>query len=357
MRPSLLDPLFAPAASLPGIGPKNAKLFDRLLDKSARARAWSTCCSICRRRPSTGARGRRSATPCPTRSSTIEATGRPSIASRRSPRSQAPFKVLVEDDTGDVELVFFLANHEWVRSTPAGRRDALDLRQARAVGRPAADRPSRPGDGRRRVRPPAGGRAGLRPDRGPLSAHRRPRRRGALKRAAAAAGMDRRRHARAGSTLPGFAEALARDAPPERRRATSTRPARRRPASPMTNCSPTSSRCCSCGRACAPSPAARIRAEGALGRAHRGRAAVRADRRAEAGDRRDPRRSQGREADDPAPAGRRRLGQDDRRAARDGRRGRSGTAGGDDGADRNARPPALSSAWRRSPRRPACGSR
>ena len=31
-------------------------------------------------------------------------------------RSRAPFKVLVEDDTGDVELVFFLANHDWVRS-------------------------------------------------------------------------------------------------------------------------------------------------------------------------------------------------------------------------------------------------
>ena len=33
MRPSLLDPLFAPASALPGIGPKNAKLFDRLLDR------------------------------------------------------------------------------------------------------------------------------------------------------------------------------------------------------------------------------------------------------------------------------------------------------------------------------------
>ncbi|MGH6836075.1 MAG: ATP-dependent DNA helicase RecG, partial [Methylocella sp.] len=40
MRPSLLNPLFATAASLPGIGPKNAKLLDRLLagsDKEARA--------------------------------------------------------------------------------------------------------------------------------------------------------------------------------------------------------------------------------------------------------------------------------------------------------------------------------
>ena len=31
MRPSLLDPLFASAASLPGIGPKNAQLLDRLM--------------------------------------------------------------------------------------------------------------------------------------------------------------------------------------------------------------------------------------------------------------------------------------------------------------------------------------
>ena len=32
-----------------------------------------------------------------------------------SPRSKAPFKVLVEDETGDVELVFFLANIEWIK--------------------------------------------------------------------------------------------------------------------------------------------------------------------------------------------------------------------------------------------------
>ena len=38
MRPSLLDPLFAPASALAGIGPKNAKLFDRLLDRREGAR-------------------------------------------------------------------------------------------------------------------------------------------------------------------------------------------------------------------------------------------------------------------------------------------------------------------------------
>ena len=38
MRPAILDPLFAPASALPGVGPKNAKLFDKLLDRPQGAR-------------------------------------------------------------------------------------------------------------------------------------------------------------------------------------------------------------------------------------------------------------------------------------------------------------------------------
>lgn len=38
MRPALLDPLFAPLSTLPGVGPKNAKLFDRLLGRADGAR-------------------------------------------------------------------------------------------------------------------------------------------------------------------------------------------------------------------------------------------------------------------------------------------------------------------------------
>ncbi len=114
MRPSLLDPLFAPAGSLPGIGPKNAKLFDRLLDKPQGARVVDVLfhlpyATVDRRlRPKI-----RDA--IPDTIVTIEAK----VTEHREPpnaRSRAPFKVLVEDDTGDVELVFFLANHDWVRS-------------------------------------------------------------------------------------------------------------------------------------------------------------------------------------------------------------------------------------------------
>ncbi len=114
MRPSLLDPLFAPAGTLPGIGPKNAKLFDRLLDKPQGARVVDVLFHLPystldrRSRPKI-----RDAVPGTI--VTIEAR----VTEHReppSPRSRAPFKVLVEDDTGDVELVFFLANHQWVRS-------------------------------------------------------------------------------------------------------------------------------------------------------------------------------------------------------------------------------------------------
>ena len=36
MRPPVLNPLFTPVSSLPGIGPKTAKLYDRLLAEPGR---------------------------------------------------------------------------------------------------------------------------------------------------------------------------------------------------------------------------------------------------------------------------------------------------------------------------------
>jgi ATP-dependent DNA helicase RecG len=112
MRPALLDPLFAPAATLPGVGPKIAKLIDRLLDRSAGARVIDVLFHLPyatldrRARPKIRDAQREAI-------ATLEVR----VAEHRPPpaRSKAPFKVLVEDDSGDVELVFFLANHEWIR--------------------------------------------------------------------------------------------------------------------------------------------------------------------------------------------------------------------------------------------------
>ena len=120
MRPSLLDPLFAPVTALPGVGPKTAKLYDRLLGSTTHgARVVDLLFHLPH--------------------SFLDRRNRPKIAdapvgelvviearvveqrapSGRSPK--APYRVLVEDETGDVQLVFFLANRDWIeRSLPVG---------------------------------------------------------------------------------------------------------------------------------------------------------------------------------------------------------------------------------------------
>ncbi|MGD0641701.1 MAG: ATP-dependent DNA helicase RecG [Roseiarcus sp.] len=113
MRPALLDPLFAPAGTLPGVGPKNAKLFDKLLDRSQGARVLDVLFHL-----PYAALDRRARPKIRDAERDAIATLEVRVVEHRpppSPRSKAPFKVLVEDDTGDVELVFFLANVEWIK--------------------------------------------------------------------------------------------------------------------------------------------------------------------------------------------------------------------------------------------------
>ena len=120
MRPSLLNPLFASAASLPGVGAKTGKLLDRLLGGAApEARVIDLLFHL-----PTGVIDRRNRpkiaeAPLDTLV-VIEATV---IEHRPPPRAKGPYRVLVEDETGDVLLVFFLANHQWIeRSLPVGAR-------------------------------------------------------------------------------------------------------------------------------------------------------------------------------------------------------------------------------------------
>ncbi len=122
MRPDILAPLFGRVAALPGVGPKTAPLFDRLLVRpgaSQQARVVDLLFHL--------------------PASLIDRSQRPTIAEapletlvvvkarvveHRRPQgryAKQPFRVLVEDDTGDVELVFFLANADWIeRSLPIG---------------------------------------------------------------------------------------------------------------------------------------------------------------------------------------------------------------------------------------------
>jgi ATP-dependent DNA helicase RecG len=111
MRPSLLDPLFAPAGALPGVGPKNAKLFDRLLDRTQGARVVDVLFHLPH-----AALDRRARPKIIDAQRDAIATLQVRVAEHRPPANnrKGPFRVLVEDETGDVELVFFLNNVDWV---------------------------------------------------------------------------------------------------------------------------------------------------------------------------------------------------------------------------------------------------
>ena len=113
MRPSDLNPLFAEASSLRGVGPKVAATLDRLLAGPGRpARVVDLLFHL-----PTGAIDRRSRPKIRDAPRDEVATLEVRVVSHHppiNPRSKAPYKVIVEDDTGDVTLVFFLANHTWI---------------------------------------------------------------------------------------------------------------------------------------------------------------------------------------------------------------------------------------------------
>src|SRR5436305_428569 len=122
MRPSLLDPLFASLSVLSGIGPKSALLFDRLLAPPGGA---ARILDLLFHLPY----------------DTIDRRARPKIidaeigtqvvldvrvTEHRPPGgryAKGPYRVHVEDETGDVQLVFFMANVSWIeKSLPVGAR-------------------------------------------------------------------------------------------------------------------------------------------------------------------------------------------------------------------------------------------
>ena len=120
MRPSILDPLFGRVGALPGVGPKTAALFNRLLAKPGQdARLVDLLFA-----PPNNTLDRR------TRPRLAEAPldamvlVKVRVAEHHKPEgrySRGPYKVLVEDETGDALLVFFLANVDWIeRRLPVG---------------------------------------------------------------------------------------------------------------------------------------------------------------------------------------------------------------------------------------------
>ena len=118
MRPDILNPYFAEITGLPGIGPKLARPFNRLLGREDGARVLDLLLHL--------------------PASTIDRRARPTLAEvvpdtvvtveihvdrhvPTPPGSRAPYRVYGHDATGDLTLAFFKAERSWMeRLLPVG---------------------------------------------------------------------------------------------------------------------------------------------------------------------------------------------------------------------------------------------
>ena len=115
LRPAILDPLFAPATALPGVGPKIAQLLDRLVGEPGRpARIVDLLFHLPHGGISRELKGSIAEAPV---GETVTLKVRVTEHRPGPPRrGKAPFRILVEDDTGDILLVFFNAHPERIQA-------------------------------------------------------------------------------------------------------------------------------------------------------------------------------------------------------------------------------------------------
>ncbi len=122
MRPAALNPLFAPLRSLPGVGPKTGKLFDRLLGQNGEE---ARCLDLLFHLPH-GTIDRRARPKLAEAERDCVVTVEVQVIEHRPPAGRSgrgPYRVLVADETGDAQLVFFKANHDWIaKMLPLGAR-------------------------------------------------------------------------------------------------------------------------------------------------------------------------------------------------------------------------------------------
>ena len=113
MRPEILFPAFAAVGTLPGIGPRNAKLVEKLAGPRVADLYWHL--------PS-GLIDRRFAPKIAAAPEGRIATITVRIDQHVQPRNpRLPFKVLCSDDTGEMVLVFFHGHQDWIaRTLPLG---------------------------------------------------------------------------------------------------------------------------------------------------------------------------------------------------------------------------------------------
>ncbi len=113
MRPEILFPLFAPVTSLPGVGPRFAKLFERLTGPAVVDLLWHLPSDIIDRRFTPKVADAPAG---------VIATITVTVDAHEPPRSKRqPYRVRCRDETGFLHLVFFHAKGDYLaRLLPVG---------------------------------------------------------------------------------------------------------------------------------------------------------------------------------------------------------------------------------------------
>jgi len=138
LRPEILFPLFAPVTALPGIGPRLAKLIERLAGPKVVDLLWHLPTGIIDRRYAPKA-----AEAEPGRIATLTVTVEAHVPPR-NPR--LPYRVRCRDDSGEIELVFFHGRPDYLHKVlPEGEtrvvsgkverfRDAIQMTHPDHIG-------------------------------------------------------------------------------------------------------------------------------------------------------------------------------------------------------------------------------
>ncbi|MBX3494405.1 MAG: ATP-dependent DNA helicase RecG, partial [Parvibaculum sp.] len=134
MRPDILFPLFAPARTLPGIGPRLEKLVEKLAGNKVVDLLWHLPSGLIDRRSRPKIAEVRDG-----EIATIEATVGLHVAPRNS---RLPYRVHVSDDTDEMQIVFFNARPDHLLKTlPEGARRILSGRIEFYQGQPQMTHP------------------------------------------------------------------------------------------------------------------------------------------------------------------------------------------------------------------------
>jgi ATP-dependent DNA helicase RecG len=113
LRPEILFPLFAPVTSLPGIGPRFGKLFEKLAGASVVDLLWHLPSDLIDRRFTPKIAGAPAG---------VIATITVTVDAHEKPRStRQPYRVRCRDETGFLQLIFFHAKGDYLlRMLPVG---------------------------------------------------------------------------------------------------------------------------------------------------------------------------------------------------------------------------------------------